>query len=212
MESPMKFTDLAWGTWYGRPPDDSADTNTNFSSEETLIARCLDGEEIAYSMLYSRYASNIYRLIFGLLQHKQDAEEVLQDSFEYAFRRLDRFDATRASFKTWLYQIAISRSRNKRRRKWFPTITLDQASGDQLADRARPQPEEHLARDEQQHVVWEALKALSPRLRETAILRYYAGLTFVEIGQVLAIPPKTAQSRMRLAHKQLKLLLNEESI
>jgi RNA polymerase sigma-70 factor, ECF subfamily len=212
MESPMKFTGFVWGTWYDRQLEDAADANTSISSEETLIARCLDGDEVAYSILYSRYASNIYRLTFGLLQHKQDAEEVLQDSFEYAFRRLDRFDANRASFKTWLYQIAISRSRNKRRRKWLPTVALDQTSDDQLVDRARPQPEERLARDEQQRVVWEALQTLSPRLRETAILRYYAGLTFVEIGQVLAIPPKTAQSRMRLAHKQLKLLLNEESI
>jgi RNA polymerase sigma-70 factor, ECF subfamily len=212
MESPMKFTGFVWGTWYDRQLEDAADANTSISSEETLIARCLDGDEVAYSILYSRYAPNIYRLTFGLLQHKQDAEEVLQDSFEYAFRRLDRFDANRASFKTWLYQIAISRSRNKRRRKWLPTVALDQTSDDQLVDRARPQPEERLARDEQQRVVWEALQTLSPRLRETAILRYYAGLTFVEIGQVLAIPPKTAQSRMRLAHKQLKLLLNEESI
>jgi DNA-directed RNA polymerase specialized sigma24 family protein len=41
-------------------------------------------------------------------------------------------------------------------------------------------------------------------LRETAVLRYYEGLTYNEIGQILDIPPKTAESRMRLAHKALR--------
>lgn len=205
----MEFSDFLWGTWPESQVEGVADA-TAASVEEMLIARCLNGEEVAYGALYQRYAPYIYRLVYGLLQQRQDAEEVLQDSFEYAFRRLERYDANRASFKTWLYQIAMSRSRNKRRRKWLPTISLAQATGDELADRARPQPEERLAVTQQQRAVWEALNSLSPRLRETALLRYYEGLTFVEIGQVLDIPPKTAQSRMRLAHKQLQALLDEE--
>ncbi|MDT8307174.1 MAG: sigma-70 family RNA polymerase sigma factor [Anaerolineae bacterium] len=207
----MELSDLLWGNWPEGQVEAGADTSAA-SFEEMLIARCLDGEDVAYDALYQRYAPYIYRLVYALLQHRQDAEEVLQDSFEYAFRRLDRYDAARASFKTWLYQIAVSRSRNKRRRKWVPTISLAQASGDELADRARPQPEERLALTQQQRAVWEALQALSPRLRETAILRYYEGLTFVEIGQILDIPAKTAQSRMRLAHNKLRALLDEEQL
>jgi RNA polymerase sigma-70 factor, ECF subfamily len=207
MESLMEVSELIGGSWSGSTLEAPA---VSQPGEQALIARCLAGEEVAFALLYQRYAGYIYRLVYSLLQHRQDAEEVLQDSFEYAFRRLDAYDENRASFKTWLYRIAISRSRNKRRRRWLPSVPLTQDGAEQIADRSRPQPEEGLAFSEQQRAVWAALQSLSPRLRETAILRYYEELTYVEIGQIQGIPAKTAQSRMRLAHKQLQILLNEE--
>ncbi|MCA9875440.1 MAG: RNA polymerase sigma factor, partial [Anaerolineales bacterium] len=99
-------------------PWQSGDAAPQYADPRTqaLIDRCLAGEELAFVALYNEYAEMIYRLNFSLLQHKEDAEEVLQDSFEYAFRKLADYDPHKASFKTWLYRIAISRCRNKRRR------------------------------------------------------------------------------------------------
>lgn len=174
-----------------------------------LIARCLQNEEAAYIALYNTYAGLIYRLNYSLLQDKEDAEEVLQDSFEYAFRRLEQFDARKASFKTWLYRIALSRCRNKRRRKWLPTFSLNQIFGLEPVDSHTPSPAEVVTLNEQQQRVWGALTQLSPKLRETAVLRYYEGLSYLEIGEVLDIPAKTAESRMRLAHKALRELLQD---
>ncbi|MCI0396029.1 MAG: RNA polymerase sigma factor [Chloroflexi bacterium] len=171
------------------------------------LARCLAGEEGAYLAVYNQYAGLIYRLCYSLLQHQEDAEEVLQDTFEYTFRKLANFDGRKSSFKTWLYRIAISRCRNKRRRKWLPTLPLSQLLSDELPDHETPTPDEALALSGQQKVVWEALAKLSPKLRETAVLRYYEGLSYNEIGDILGIPAKTAESRMRLAHKALRELL-----
>ena len=177
------------------------------SAVEGIINRCLAGEDSAYVALYNMYAGMIYRLTYGLLQNREDAEEVLQDSFEYAFRSLKKFDSNKAAFKTWLYQIAVSRCRNKRRRKWLPTFSIHQLDGDVINDEHTLSPDEQLRLTDQQAEVWQALKQLSPKLRETAVLRYYHGLTFNEIGTILGIPGKTAESRMRLAHKALKELL-----
>lgn len=175
---------------------------------QALIARCLAGEELAYVALYNEYAEMIYRLNFSLLQHKEDAEEVLQDSFEYAFRKLADYDPRKASFKTWLYRIAISRCRNKRRRKWLPTFSLSQLlPQDDVTDEQTPTPPEAAMRHAQQEAVMAALARLSPKLRETAVLRYYENLTYPEIGAILDIPTKTAESRMRLAHAALRELL-----
>jgi RNA polymerase sigma-70 factor (ECF subfamily) len=171
---------------------------------DDLLARCLSGEESAYLAVYNEYAATIYRLCYSFLQHQQDAEEVLQDTFEYAFRQLHQYDASKAGFKTWLYQIAVSRCRNKRRRKWLPTFSINEQVREEVADESNPTPAERLAMTEQQQVVWDALHKLTPKLRETAVLRYYEGLTYNEIGHILSIPPKTAESRMRLAHKALR--------
>jgi RNA polymerase sigma-70 factor (ECF subfamily) len=189
----------------------SSPFQTTTAVPNDLLVRCLAGEESAYLAVYNQYAAAIYRLCYSLLQDRQDAEEVLQDSFEYAFRKLDQYDARKAGFKTWLYQIAISRCHNKRRRKWLPTFSINRQVREEIADTETPTPAEMMAHteslNEQQQLVWEALNQLTPKLRETAVLRYYEGLSYNEIGQILSIPPKTAESRMRLAHKALRELL-----
>lgn len=187
------------------------DRSSLHAAPTELIERCLAGEENAFLAVYNEYATMIYRLCFSILGHEQDAEEVMQDSFEYAFRKLDHFDARRASFKTWLYQIAISRCRNKRRRKWLPTLSLVQLRDEELPDGRRPTPDDAAVLTEQQSIVWQALEQLSAKLREVAVLRYYEEMTYAEIGAILSIPSKTAESRMRLAHRKLKeCLLDDE--
>ncbi len=177
---------------------------------EAIIARCLTGEETAYVALYNLYAGMIYRLVYSMLQEREDAEEVLQDSFEYAFRKLGDFDPHKSAFKTWLYRIAVSRCHNKRRRKWLPTFSLSHQTARQTADEETPTPDETIRLTETQQMVWQALQQLTPKLRETAVLRYYEGLSYQEIGHILGIPAKTAESRMRLAHQALRDLLQEQ--
>ncbi len=181
-----------------------------YADEEShlLIQHCLASDEAAYVALYELYSGMIYRLNFSLLQHTEDAEEVLQDSFEYAFRRLHKYDANKSAFKTGLYRIAVSRCRNKRRRKWLPTFSINQLVGFDAQDEDTPSPDAAVLLTEKQKQVWEALQTLSPKLRETAVLRYYENLSYKEIDAILDIPSKTVESRIRLAHKALKKLLN----
>lgn len=178
-------------------------------AEADLIRRGVAGDQLAYAALYRRYAPMLYRLTYTLLQNQEDAEEVLQDAFEYAFRRLARYDSRKASFKTWIYQIALSRSRNKRRRKRLLTTPISTwtEEGPDLADTRRPAPDDVVALGETQQRVWEAIGSLSPKLREVAVLRYYGGLKYGEIGVILGIKAKTAESRMRLAHQALRQTL-----
>ena len=179
---------------------------------QPLVSRCLQGDQAAYALLYRACASMIYRLNISLLGDVEDAEEVLQDSFEYAFRKLHQYDPNKAAFKTWLYRIAISRCHNKRRRKWLPTIPLQHyVRGEvEIADQTSKTPQEMLNLSEEQQRVWAALMQLSDKLRVVAVLRYYDDLRYREIGEILHISAKTVESRMRLAHKQLRFLLAEK--
>ncbi|MCU0476688.1 MAG: sigma-70 family RNA polymerase sigma factor [Anaerolineae bacterium] len=175
-----------------------------------LIARCLTGEQPAYAALYDLYASGLYRLCYSLVLNAQDAEDVMQDSFVYAFKNLHRYDRQRASFKTWLYTIAVSRCRNTYRRKQPTLIDISQMFGFDIAapdDDSSPEAASahQAARDAIQH----ALVQLSPPLREAVVLRYGQGLTFREIAEIMDCPLKTAESRVRLAHDRLRALLSE---
>ncbi len=175
-----------------------------------VIRCCLSGDSHACAELYQRWCGPVYRLAYGILRQEQDAEEVTQDVFVYALSRLASYDPAKSAFRTWLYTITISRSRNRMRRKWLPTIEIgDWEEADEAAETrevGRPAEDWTELRAERARV-WAALGRLSPKLREAVILRYFESLTFAEIGDILNCPTKTIQSRVRLAHKELFKLL-----
>lgn len=177
-----------------------------------LIAACLRGEQSAYAALFDQYVASLHRLCFSLLLNEQDAEDVVQESFVYAFKNLHRFDAERASFKTWLYTIAISRSRNVHRRKSSVLADLTQMLWQNIPGPKSERPERAYAERSAQDAVQQALASLSPRLREAVVLRYGHGLTYREMAEIIGCPPKTAESRVRLAHEALRGVLNPVGI
>lgn len=195
-----RHSSLTWGS-------EKATSTSRDEELDFLIRRCLSGDEAAYAILYERHAGLIYRLAYSLLQNREDAEEVLQDSFEYAFRKLADYDDQKSAFTTWLYRITVSRCRNKRRRKWLPTSPLSLLAPQGVKDVGAKAPDEILEQTEMQRDVWNTLGQLSPKLRETAVLRYYYGLRYREIGEILSISPKTVESRMRLAHQKLRQII-----
>jgi RNA polymerase sigma-70 factor (ECF subfamily) len=168
---------------------------------DELIDAAAGGDQRACTALYDRFVQQVYRLAYGVLLNQQDAEEVVQDSFGYAFQTLHRYDKARSSFRTWLYTITLSRCRNKRRRKWLPTLPL--ADMVEWLPGREPNPETAVEQLSIREMVWNALGELSPKQREAIVLRYFDGLTYREMAMVLGCPLKTAESRVRLAHETL---------
>jgi len=177
---------------------------------DDLIAACLRGDQAAYAAIYDRYAPSLYRLAYSLLLVEQDAEDVLQESMVYALRSLSHYDSARASFRTWLYTITVSRCRNARRRKWLPTVALGHllTIGQEPPAPADEGPEVRAAWQDVRASLAAALGQLSPRLREAVALRYGQGLTYREMAAILDVPQKTAESRVRLAHEQLRAAMS----
>ncbi len=171
---------------------------------DVIIKRALDGDQLGYAELYDRFAASLYRLCYSLLMNEQDAEDILQDSFLYAFKNLHRFDSGKASLKTWLYTIAVSRCRNTYRRKRFLTVDISRWFGFELKAPSAEAPEAAVIRRDAAESIQRALVDLSPRLREAIVLRYGQGMTYREISEVMGCPQKTAESRVRLGHQRLR--------
>jgi RNA polymerase sigma-70 factor (ECF subfamily) len=170
------------------------------------IAEAALGNELACAALYNAFSPAILRLALGLLNDLSDAEEVTQDTFVYALRNLGRFDARRSAFTTWLYTIALSRCRNKRRRKWLPILPLEWLANERPLAPERA-VEAALEKRGVRRQVWAALQALSPQLREAVVLRYLGGLHYKEIGLAVGCHPKTAESRVRLGLERMRVSL-----
>ncbi len=171
---------------------------------EAVIQRALAGDQSGYADIYAQYAASLYRLCYSLLLNEQDAEDILQESFLYAFKNLHRYDAAKASLKTWLYTIAVSRCRNTYRRKRFVTVDISQWFGFEIKSAAAEAPEAAAIRRDAKESIAKALLELTPRLREAIVLRYGQGMTYREISEVMGCPQKTAESRVRLGHQRLR--------
>ena len=178
-----------------------------------LIRRWQAGDEVAAEAIYNQYRDSTFRLAYTLLGDRADAEEVAQDALTYALTHIERYDPLRARFSTWLNTITVSRSRNKRRRRYLPSISLIAwlKGGGGALDPA-PEPEQQAILETTCDEVCEAVETLSRPLREAILLRYWADYTYQEIGNMLGCSMRTAQSRVRLAHKQLGTVLAQNDL
>ncbi|PJF25298.1 MAG: hypothetical protein CUN53_13500 [Phototrophicales bacterium] len=182
----------------------------NNESVEACINRCLRGDQTSYAALYEHFAPVVYRMCYSLLLNREDAEDVTQETFVYAFRNIRRYDGSRSAFKTWLFTIAICRCRNLYRRSRHEVVDIAGLIQHTLHAPRADMPEAQASQRAAQDAVQQALRSLSPRLREAVVLRYGHGLTYREMAEVIGCPPKTAESRVRLAHEALRDLLHTQ--
>jgi len=201
------FGAIAYNTMQDqRPPEKDV-------TEQAIIERWQNGETDAFDQLYSRHAPAIYRLGWAMLRQEQSAEDVVQETFMRAYKARKRFDPSRASFGTWLYQIALNYCRSHLRRKRLLTISWLRQSEDtpDLPD-TRPGPETSAMRGEYRRMLWEAVQNLSDPLREVITLHYYMQLPAVEIAVMLNCPEGTIYSRLHNARRRLAETLSEKGV
>ncbi|MEM7344434.1 MAG: sigma-70 family RNA polymerase sigma factor [Chloroflexota bacterium] len=181
--------------------------------ETDLIRRWQDDDDTAFDALYDQHAPAIYRLGWAMLQQKQAAEDVVQETFLRAHKARRRFDASKASFGTWLYQIALNYCRSHLRRKRLLTIPWLRPSGEapDLPD-GRPGPETKALRKEYQRLLWDAVEKLSDPLKEVIILHYYMEFPAVEVATMLNCPEGTIYSRLHNARRRLAGFLAEQGV
>ena len=163
------------------------------------------GDEQAAAAIFRRFSPAVFRLAVSLLNDTEDADEVLQDTFVYALRNIRRYDPAKSAFQTWLFTIAISRCRNKRRRKWLPSVAWNWFLREEpLSPVANRSIEDWLVVRGLQGELWAAVQSLSPNLREALILRYVGELAYAEIGAAVGCGSKAAESRVRTAVATLR--------
>lgn len=180
---------------------------------ESLVQRWQEGDERAAEALYNYYRESTFRLAYGLLGEQGDAEEAAQDAFTYALANIQRYDPQRASFSTWLHTIAVSRCRDKHRRRRLSGLSLTKLL-DRGGDPPDPGvgPEGQIVEHESRSRIWEVVQAMSRPLREAIVLRYWAAHTFREMAEILDCPVPTAQSRVRLAYQRLRTALAPDEL
>src|SRR5271156_2508210 len=96
------------------------------ADETTLVAQSREGDTAAFGELVRRYEGKIFRLAQHVTQNREDAEDVLQETFMKAYEHLDQFQGN-SKFYTWVVRIAVNQSLMKlRKRKTDKTVSMDE--------------------------------------------------------------------------------------
>ncbi len=181
------------------------------ASDLELLDRIRKGDPSALDVLYGRYASAVYSLVWKILQSSEEAEDVALDVFWQVWRQADRYEPARGAPPAWIFTVARSRAIDRlraRHRREDRTISFDDpdANLDPLDDQATPDQVASFrqARD----AVRNAMKTLSPAQREAVELAFFKGLTHVEIAEHLRQPLGTVKTRIRQGLLKLRKQLD----
>jgi len=140
-------------------------------SDETLIRRIADGDQLAMRTLFGRHGVPVYRWLLRLVGDEALAEDLLSDVFLDVWRQAASFEA-RASVSTWLLAIARYKALSARRRR--PDAELDEKIASRVADPA-DDPEVVLQKKNRAELLRHSLARLSPEHGEVIDLVYFHG-------------------------------------
>jgi RNA polymerase sigma-70 factor, ECF subfamily len=180
--------------------------------DEELIAAFQNGNEDVYRVLVERHQERIRNLLFSIFHDRDFVNDLAQEVFIKAYQALPKF-RFEASFYTWLYRIAVNKSRDelrkKKLRRFFSFQNLDDGIEKELSVRLSVQPENK----DMQELVAMGLQTIPEKFRTAVVLKDVEGLSYEEIAEVMQCELGTVKSRISRARamlrKALKPLLEE---
>ena len=185
--------------------------NENKVETEGFSLKALQaGDPEEFSRLVEAYSSKIYRLATKMLNHQQDAEDVLQETFLKAYRGLKSFDG-RSKISTWLFRIATNEALMIIRRKHPEMVSIDEPVETEAGEQEPVQiidwcclPEEELLSDETRQKLDAAVQKLPERLRVVFLLRDINDLSTHETAEVLGLSDTAVKTRLSRARLRLR--------
>lgn len=182
-----------------------------------LVQQARRGDREAFRSLVERYQHKVTALATGMLRNRDDALDVVQDTFTKAYQSLDRFKGE-SSFYTWLYRITlnicIDHQRRAARMPYAPIEapeTPEEAPSIREArdDAERDDPLQRVHEAEVGQRIRQAIAELTPEHRAVILLREVEGLSYEEISRALECPKGTVMSRLHYARRHLQARLRE---
>lgn len=185
-------------------------TEAVLSDEAEVLAQARTGDAQAFSNLIQRYEGKIFRLAQHITQNREDAEDVLQETFLKAYEHLDQFQGN-SKFYTWIVRIAVNQALMKlRKRKSDRSVSLDEGvdTGEDIVAREiaawDENPEQRYSREELNVILDSAVQSLAPSYRAVFLLRDVEELSTDETAEALDLSIPAVKSRLLRARLQLR--------
>lgn len=172
-----------------------------------LVVECKQGSKKACFELYKLYAKAMLNVAFRIVGNVAEAEDVIQESFLDAFKRIHDF-RQETTFGLWLKQIVVSRSINLLRKRKIELVELGD-DADNLADEEQYDDQETHYKVAQ---IKEAMNELPEGYKQVISLYLIEGYDHEEIGQILNITENTSRTQFLRAKRKLSEILSRKGI
>nr|WP_156283929.1 RNA polymerase sigma factor SigW [Paenibacillus sp. NEAU-GSW1] len=183
--------------------------------EARLAKLALKGDQRAFAELVELYQDKLFHMAYRMLNNRQEAEDVVQETFLRVHKNLERYDES-LKFSTWIYRIATNLCID-RLRKRKPTYSLDAESsehegldGYSMIPSDNRTPESEMLLSETQRIIHEAIESLAPKYKTVMMLRYIQELSLQEISDVLDMPVTTIKTRVHRGREFLRKKLEHK--
>jgi len=166
-----------------------------------LIEECRRGDSKAQFRLYNQYAKAMYNLAYRILNNREDAEDILQESFVECFRNLGsfRFEST---FGAWLKRIVVNRCINQVKKKKTDLTFCETLPAIPIEDEEEPIYDTK--------AIFKGIEMLPDGYRIILTLYLLEGYDHSEISQILGISESTSKSQYSRAKDKLKNILSKK--
>jgi RNA polymerase sigma-70 factor (ECF subfamily) len=221
----MATATLAWEQFGGQTSSGEAASpalgisggrNLIESLDQSLVSRCLGGDEAAWEELVRQHTRQVYGLCFRFTNSTQEAQDLTQEVFLRVFKTIKTFRSTEGSFGTWLARVTrnllIDHYRRTRQQRVTDSIEDQLPVLEQVGSTGTGRPDQALAGREASEILQATLQKLSPDLREAVILRDLQEMEYREIAEVLEIPEGTVKSRINRGRAELARLLRKQKL
>lgn len=188
-----------------------ADTAPDSEIDDYLVRRIQAGDDAAFERLVEHCGPRVYALVYRMIGHREDAQDVVQEVFLRVYQSLPRFRAE-SSFNTWMYRIVVNLCHDELDRRRRSPRTISEI---EVADADTPiilleqmtngeTPEDLCIRSERQYQLERLILQLPAQHRILVLLHDIQGMRYDEIATVLNMNVGTVKSRLNRAHHQLR--------
>jgi RNA polymerase sigma-70 factor (ECF subfamily) len=175
----------------------------------SAISRCLAGDREGFTPIIHRYQGTVYRICYQIIQNREEAKDAVSEVFFKAYSNLVRFDQARM-FSAWLYRIAVNHCLSIVRRKKSESRYLKEQGKDSHLPAVGPSGT--FLQEERNRSVSRFLNLIPGKFKSVLILKYYQGLTYAEISEVMNIPRNTVASYLLRGKKKLRKIMETKGV
>ncbi|MFF2092661.1 RNA polymerase sigma factor [Paenibacillus sp. NPDC058174] len=168
-------------------------------AEQEMLGRLRGGDGSALRQLMERYGDDVLRTAALLLRDRHLAEDVSQDVFVDAYRKINQLKTDR-SLRAWLITMTVNRCRERMRRASWKRLLFRERLEEEAGASSGPGSEGWAV----SATIQSAIMGLPFRYREVIVLHYYQDMTIADIAATLHEPEGTIKSKLQRGRKLLK--------